>query len=69
MRRCMADETRYAVLFGQSPNSNKIDKMLVEDDGFSGPGGYFSRRILRMLRDEHLQQGDALLSFHDMTRD
>lgn len=62
MKHCLADEIRYSVLFGQSPSSRKIDKMLVEDDDFSGPGGYFSRRILRMIREDNLQQGNSIFS-------
>lgn len=48
----------YAVLFGQSPNNIKVDSTNVSDDSeFSGPGGYFSRRIIRMLKADNLTNG------------
>ncbi|KAF4635641.1 hypothetical protein G7Y89_g2441 [Cudoniella acicularis] len=43
----------YAVLFGQSPNSLKEDGIQNIDKDFAGPGGYFARRITRMLNKEN----------------
>lgn len=51
---------RYAVLFGQSPNSLQMDGGVQEKDKeFASSGGYFARRITRMLNTENFGKSKA----------
>ncbi|TVY35052.1 Sterol 14-demethylase [Lachnellula occidentalis] len=45
----------YAILFGASPNSLTEDS-LANDKEFSGPGGYFTRRIVKLMKTENFQK-------------
>ncbi|TVY73614.1 Sterol 14-demethylase [Lachnellula suecica] len=44
---------RYAVLFGQSPNALSESNVAIQDKDFAAPGGYFQKRITKMLRTEN----------------
>ena len=54
---------RYAVLFGQSPSSLQKDSEHKIDKEFSSSGGYFQRRITRMLKTENLAKSTILLEY------
>ncbi|TVY15052.1 Sterol 14-demethylase [Lachnellula arida] len=45
----------YAILFGASPNSLNADSLAHEKE-FGGPGGYFTRRIVKLLKTENFQK-------------
>jgi len=49
----------YGALFGQGPNSTSNDNVSLDND-FSGPGGYFQRRIVRMLKKESFDASEQL---------
>ena len=51
----------YGALFGQGPNSTSNENINLDKE-FSGPGGYFQRRIVRMLKKENF---DASECFRD----
>lgn len=54
----LANRFRYSVLFGQSPSNTKTqNKVLAEGEEYVGPGSFFSRRIVRMVRLENLDEG------------
>jgi hypothetical protein len=47
---------RYAVLFGASSNSLKEEGAAVNNKDWTGPGGYFTRRIVKMLKTENFNK-------------
>ena len=49
----------YGALFGQGPNSTSSDNVSLDND-FSGPGGYFQRRLVRMLKKENFEASKCL---------
>lgn len=47
----------YGALFGQGPTSTSSDNVSLDQE-FSGPGGYFQRRIVRMLKKENFDASE-----------
>ena len=47
----------YGALFGQGPSSTSDDNVSLDHD-FTGPGGYFQRRIVRMLKKENFDASE-----------